>query len=349
MDLFEVFSLNPPDANGATMDFPEALSAELEDPAGYVPSAELLDAIKVALILRKPLLVTGEAGAGKTGLAGFIRHRMRLTSPLLKFECKSTSDGKDVFYTYNTLARFHAAQTGQGSRRSADYISYCAIGMAFLRSWSFDLVGDVLPSTEPRWTEGTRSVVLVDEIDKAPHDFPNDILNELELRYFRIPELGNARIQCNEQNPPFVVLTSNSEKTLSDPFLRRCVYFHIPKLTRKLAQDIALRRVAKLAGRADAVILEDALEFFFMLRGEMPSGKEGFSISEYTLERKPGAAELLDWLLALGGLRVQPSDSLRVKQAEFLASLGAVVKGEERDSLRATALARKWIEQTAQR
>lgn len=272
---------------------------------------------------------------------------MRLRLPLRKFETKSTSEWHEIFYNYNTLARFHAAQTGAGSRRHADYISYRALGLAFLQSWPMAAVCDLLPSGVEPWEREGRSVVLIDEIDKAPHDFPNDILNEIEQRYFHIAELSNARVECHPDNAPFIVLTSNSGKSLSDPFLRRCVYFHIPKLTPQMARDIALRRIPRFNRREERTHLADALEFFFLLRGEAPAGKIGFAIADYALERKPGAAELLDWLLVLGGFKVDVSDSLRTKPEALMASLYTLVKGEERDLHKAGAAARKWLGQAA--
>jgi MoxR-like ATPase len=313
-------------------------------------SPALLDAIKIALLLGKPLLVTGEAGSGKTRLADFIRYRLALASPLLKFETKSTSDGRELFYSYNALARFQAAQTGSGSRRAADYIAYRALGTAYLRSWPYDAVRELLPATAERWDTPTRSVVLIDEIDKGSHDFPNDILNELEQRYFVIPEMGNARVACNDKDAPVVVLTSNSEKSLSDAFLRRCVYFHIPRLTLEMAREIAVRRIPRLAAARAGRFLQEGLELFFLFRGEALNAatKGGMSAAEFGLERKPGVAELLDWLVVLEALRIDDSQPLSSGGAGVLSSLPTLVKGGERDARKAEVAARKWLGLSAQ-
>src|ERR1700760_2919691 len=152
---------------------------QMEGAAPYLPDEGLVDAVNVALILRKPLLLTGEPGTGKTSLAASVAAELGLDRPL-RFQTKSTSIARDLFYYYDSLGHFHAAQTQKqrGSIEPAEYIKIQALGKAIIRTLDPLKVREVLPDFEhhsPR-----RSVVLVDEVDKAPRDFPNDILHEIE-------------------------------------------------------------------------------------------------------------------------------------------------------------------------
>ncbi len=194
-------------------------------PERYLADQGLVDAVNVALVLGQPLLLTGEPGTGKTQLGYHLAWELGLGDPL-KFETKSNSVSRDLFYSYNTLGRFHAAQTNEGSQNPIDYITYNALGRAILLTKSSLEVLSLLP---PQFMHNgaTRSVVLIDEVDKAPRDFPNDILNEIEGMYFRIPEFKNTLVEADPVLRPIVVITSNSEKHLPDAFLRRCIFYHI--------------------------------------------------------------------------------------------------------------------------
>jgi hypothetical protein len=159
---------------GAGAEVPGSRRAEQTKPEGYLADAGLVDAVNVALLLGQPLLLTGEPGTGKTQLAYSLAWELGLDEPL-KFETKSTSTASDLFYTYNALGHFHAAQCGEGSRRALDYLTYNALGIAILRANDESAVRAYLPD-DFRHGGRRRSVVLIDEIDKAPRDFPNDLL-----------------------------------------------------------------------------------------------------------------------------------------------------------------------------
>jgi MoxR-like ATPase len=184
----------------------EVTRARGDDPFGpYVLSPQLATTVNVALALEQPLLVTGEPGCGKTALAWAVA--AQLGTRVLEFHTKSTSVARDLLYQVDSLRRFHDASTGDPSAKDAGkYLAYRALGEA-IRS----------PTT---------TVVLIDEIDKAPRDFPNDLLNELDRMAFDVPDV---------EPPPsfravakhFVLITSNSERRLPMPFLRRCVYAHV--------------------------------------------------------------------------------------------------------------------------
>jgi MoxR-like ATPase len=183
---------------------PEGLDRDgLQDP--YLPDRGLVDAVNVALILRKPLLLTGEPGTGKTSLAANVAARLKLGRPL-RFQTKSTSIARDLFYYYDSLGHFHAAQTRKGENQipfdAAPYIKFQALGQAIIRTMEPTLVREMLPDFEQmlpdlEYDSPRRSVVLIDEVDKAPRDFSNDILHEIEDRCFEVPELKGKKFTAS--------------------------------------------------------------------------------------------------------------------------------------------------------
>ena len=271
---------------------------KLNDPTGYRPDKGLVDAVNVALTLGQPLLLTGEPGTGKTQLAYSIAYELGFEAPL-KFETKSGTEGRDLFYTFDTLGRFHAASHEGNEINPVNFITYNALGKAILYANNPDEVGDVLPPELGNHMEKQRSVVLIDEVDKAPREVPNDILNEIEAMYFRIPELGNRVVKADNEMRPIVIITSNSEKALPDAFLRRCIYYHIPFPDRELMQQILVERIGKQLTDNNAM-LDDVLSLFQWLRQE-GSG----------LRKKPGTAELLNWAQFLSNQTFDTNTSLK--------------------------------------
>jgi MoxR-like ATPase len=309
-------------------ELPVAKRVEQTLPQGYIPDPGLVDAVNVALLLGQPLLVTGEPGTGKTQLAYSVGWQLGLGTPLV-FETKSTSVAKDLFYTYDSLGRFHAAQTGEGSRDSLDYLTYNALGAAIVRANDEQEVARWLPK---EFVHGgkRRSVVLMDEVDKAPRDFPNDILNEIEEVYFKVPELGGVKISAEEAMRPIVILTSNSEKHLPDAFLRRCIYYNIPFPDEKRLRQIVNTRISQLRDD-DNPLLSDALELFSILR-ESNSG----------LQKSPATAELLGWLIYLGRRGAETSIPLRRQRELILSSASILVKLAE-DQKAAERIIKDWL------
>jgi MoxR-like ATPase len=312
--------------DGRSVELPVPNRTKQTNPAGYRADRGLIDAVNVALLLGQPLLLTGEPGTGKTQLAAAVAWELGFDPPLM-FETKSTNTARDLFYTYDTLGRFHAAQTHEGSQRSLDYITYNALGVAIVRSNEEADVKQWLPDSFAHGGR-RRSVVLVDEVDKAPRDFPNDLLNEVEEMYFKIVELGNVKISATEDMRPILIITSNSEKHLPDAFLRRCIYYNIPFPDKERLMDVVLARIGGWDGEA---LLSDALDFFATLR-QPGSG----------LHKPPATAELLAWLLALRGNEMKLDRPLKDNPEVAGATLSTLVKNVD-DQTKARTILTEWL------
>ncbi|MCI0523785.1 MAG: MoxR family ATPase [Acidobacteria bacterium] len=286
----------------------------LDDPAGYIAEKGLRDAVNVALALGQPLLLTGEPGTGKTQLAASLAYELNLPAPLV-FNVKTTSGARDLFYRYDALGHFHDAQPQFGKQQLEieNYISYEAFGLAVLLSKEPQEADPFLPR-RLRGKGPTRSVVLIDEIDKAPRDLPNDVLNEIENMSFTVKETGRA-FESDQRYRPILVLTSNSEKNLPDAFLRRCVFYHISFPDRERLKRIVERRVNLASGFTPAM-LDRAVRHFEEIR-------------ELGLRKQPATAEFLDWVRILNRMEIDVND-LKPGQAEALAlTYAALAKTRE--------------------
>ncbi|MBD1944364.1 MoxR family ATPase [Coleofasciculus sp. FACHB-712] len=236
--------------------------------APYLPSPELIDAVNLAIFLEKrPLLLKGEPGCGKTRLAQAVAHELGL--PYEPWYIKSTSRARDGLYSYDAVRRLHDAQLvrmGEESKSKVDnldkYIELGPLGRAF---------------ENPQ-----RTVVLIDEIDKADIDFPNDLLRELDEQKFTIEETGKE-IKANF--PPIVFVTSNDEKDLPDAFLRRCLFYYIKFPYLQLTEIVKAH-----FPESPPDVVEAAVNRFTELRRKMEKGKSG---------KKVSTSELLDWFAVL--------------------------------------------------
>jgi MoxR-like ATPase len=297
-------------SNGRTevpVHLPRAIQMDAAKPEDYIADQGLVDAVNTALLLGQPLLLTGEPGTGKTQLASALAHQLGYGRPL-RFEAKSTSQARDLFYHYDSIGHFRAKDVAS----PLPFINYAALGKAVLFAHE---PGDVQHLMPPglQHPGPSSSVVLIDEVDKAPRDFPNDILVELEELSFRIPEL-DASLRAPDTRRPVVVITSNSERDLPDAFLRRCVYYDIPFPSPKTLRSILERRLTGLDGaRHNDDFITAALDFFQKLR-DLPD-----------LRRKPATAELIAWISALRRAYPGRDNPLTEKQA-LLEKLGVLVK-----------------------
>jgi MoxR-like ATPase len=249
----------------------------------YIVSPELRDAVNVAIALRRPLLVKGEPGTGKTLLAHNIAQA--LEKPLLVWNIKSTTKAKDGLYIYDTVQRLNDARFGDGDVSDIKrYIRLGCLGQAF--------------------TAPEQVVLLIDEVDKADLEFPNDLLHELDEMRFYILET-DAWVQAKQR--PIVIITSNAEKELPDAFLRRCVFHYIAFPGPELMADIVHVHYPALAD----TLLEQVLERFYALR------------RVDALRKKPSTSELIDWLQVLiaGGVTASQLE-------DRLPFLGVLLKKE---------------------
>jgi MoxR-like ATPase len=236
------------------------------------------------LTLQRPLLVKGEPGTGKTLLAEAIAQS--LGHRLLTWHVKSTTRAQDGLYVYDTVQRLYDSRFGDGDVRDIRrYIKLGALGESF--------------------SSAERVVLLIDEVDKADLEFPNDLLHELDRMRFRITETND---EVSAKHRPVVVITSNNEKELPDAFLRRCVFHFIDFPDAEL-----MRRIVDVHHPGlDTALAEQALKIFYELRG-------------FTrLRKRPSTSELIDWISVL---KAQGIHDLKLE--EQLPFLGALLKKEQ--------------------
>ncbi len=260
------------------------MQGKYDGSSDYIVSEELRNSVNIAIALQKPLLIKGEPGTGKTMLASSIAEKLQME--LIVWNIKSTTEAQDGLYVYDTVQRLYDSQFGdQDVGDIKRYIKLGKLGEAFLAEETV--------------------VLLIDEIDKADLEFPNDLLWELDQMSFYIPETKET---IEAKHRPIVIITSNAEKELPDAFLRRCIFHYIEFPAAEAMQEI----VAVHHPNLEKKLLDQAMEAFYMLRS-LPN-----------MQKRSSTSELIDWLQALVIGGIAPN---RIKKE--LPFLGVLLKKNE--------------------
>lgn len=260
----------------------------------YITTDDLLLAVNSAIVLQRPLLIKGEPGTGKTMLAEEVARALGM--PLYQWHVKSTTKAQQGLYEYDAVSRLRDSQLGDP--RVHDIGNYIVKG----KLWE-------------AFESGQQSVLLIDEVDKADIEFPNDLLRELDRMEFYVYE---TRQTITARHRPVIIITSNNEKELPDAFLRRCFFHYISFPDRLTLEKIVNVHYPEI----QPSLLRSAMEVFLGIR-EMPG-----------LKKRPSTSELLDWLRILLTEKVSPETLVAKKKERTLPPLhGALLKNEQDQQL----------------
>jgi len=263
---------------------------KFEGTSDYIATEDLRVAVNAAIVLERPLLIKGEPGTGKTVLAHEVAKA--LGTNLLEWHIKSTTKAQQGLYEYDAVSRLRDSQLGD--ERVHDIRNYIKRG----KLWE-------------AFTADRRPVLLIDEIDKADIEFPNDLLQELDRMEFHVYETGET---IKAENRPVVIITSNNEKELPDAFLRRCFFHFIKFPDADTMRDIIEVHFPGLKGR----LVSEALNIFYQVR-DVPG-----------LKKKPSTSELLDWIKLLLNEDVTPETLRQKDPTKMIPPLhGALLKNEQ--------------------
>jgi MoxR-like ATPase len=288
----------------------------------YIPDDELVKAVNWAIHLNRPLLLEGEPGGGKTELARAVAFELGLD--YRSYTAKSTSKAQELLYSFDTIGRLRDAQLAgttlfandpEEIARIRDTDSYVRLGV----------LGEAFDSEKCM-------VVLIDEIDKADVDFPNDLLQELDKKQFTIRELN--KVIANKGQSPIIFITSNSEKRLSDAFLRRCLYYYVKFPEEKRLNEIIQERYKQEKSKPQPKLLKKALEIFLKMREKMVDDEE-----ERKTTKKISTSEWIDWVKLIAA---EPKEFTQQLQANKLPFAEILLKSQkDRDDY----LSLTWLEE----
>ena len=300
------------------------------DPINYVADQALVQAVEIAIALGKPLVVSGEPGTGKTQLAHFVASQLHqqtkndffpFAEKTLVYNTKSGSSASDLFYHYDAVGHFRNKE----DKPASHFIELKALGLAICMAHGKQhpaLKGiSSLRQFDTFDEQPKSSVVLIDEIDKAPRDFPNDLLNEMENYEFDIRELNQSIRKPSGDARIVVIMTSNSEKNLPNAFLRRCVFYHIPFPDKEKLMTITRKRMAIGNNYYDR-ILNEAIDKFIEYR-------------QQSINKKPATSEFLDWMNILKEFNLLHSNGSFgnygsvPEQRKYESSLNVLFKNKE--------------------
>ena len=261
---------------------------EFSGTSDYVSTLDLTVAVNASISLERPLLVKGEPGTGKTELARQVANSLKLE--IIEWNIKSTTKAQQGLYEYDVVSRLRDSQMGEKIKDVSRYIKKGKIWNAFETK--------------------KKSVLLIDEIDKADIEFPNDLLQELDKMEFYVYETGQT---IKADNRPIVIITSNNEKELPEAFLRRCFFHYI-----KFPEIETLKKIVNVHfPKIKKTLLDSALQTFFEIR-EVPG-----------LKKKPSTSEAIDWIKLILIEDLDPSD-LKTDRNKLLPKLyGALIKNEQ--------------------
>ncbi|WP_432786433.1 hypothetical protein AAEX37_00548 [Oligella sp. MSHR50489EDL] len=265
------------------------LNQSFQSTESYIATDDLRLAVNAALSLERPLLIKGEPGTGKTMLAEEVAKYLQ--RPLLQWHIKSTTKAQQGLYEYDAVSRLRDSQLGD--ERVKDIANYIRPGVL----WQ-------------AFESETPAVVLIDEIDKADIEFPNDLLRELDQMEFHVYETART---IRAKHRPLVIITSNNEKDLPDAFLRRCFFHYIAFPDAQILRQI----VGVHYPNVDEELVSSAMKRFFELR-DIPG-----------LKKKPSTSEFLDWLALLSASKINPQSV----ENGTLQLAGALIKNEQDMSL----------------
>jgi MoxR-like ATPase len=263
----------------------------------YLPDDDLVEAVNLAIALDRPLLLEGDPGCGKTCLAEALAYELgknnNVTWPYYRWDVKSSTRGKDGLYTFDAVGRLRDAQMlGANLTQLGEFLDEKDLAGLKTRLKNkrkyldFGALGKAIKEVD------RRAIVLIDEVDKADSDFANDLLLEFDRFTFKIPEINETESYPEDPQKakkPIVILTSNREKPLPAPFLRRCIYFYVQFPQGDRLYDIVQRRFGKIPKNQETLI-RLAIDKVELMR-ELLSGRPG--------SRPPGTSEFLDFLAAL--------------------------------------------------